>query len=56
MGLIYRDLCSYLLVLAELYILIDQALGSNLFSRHFGSMPIYHFGVELGADGAPFGK
>ena len=52
----YRDLCSYLLVLAELYILIDQALGSNSFIRHFGSLPIYHFKVALGADGAPFGK
>ena len=52
----YRDLCSYLLVLAELYILIDQALGSNSFIRHFGSLPIYHFRVALGADGAPFGK
>ena len=52
----YRDLCSYLLVLAELYILIDQALGSESFIRHFGSLPIYHFRIALGADGAPFGK
>ena len=52
----YRDLCSYLLVLAELYILIDQALGSEPFIRHFGSLPIYHFRIALGADGAPFGK
>ncbi len=52
----YRDLSSYLLVLAELYILVDQALGSNSFIRHFGSLPVYHFRIALGADGAPFGK
>ena len=44
----YRDLCSYLLVLAELYILIDQALGPESFIRHFGSLPIYHFRIALG--------
>lgn len=51
----YRDFCSYITTLAELYILIDQALGSESFFKHFGSLP-YHFRVAIGADGAPFGK
>lgn len=51
----YRELGSFLKVLAELYILVDQALGSESFWLHFGSAP-YHFRIALGADGAPFGK
>lgn len=51
----YRDFCSYITTLAELYILVDQALGSESFFQHFGSLP-YHFRVAIGADGAPFGK
>jgi hypothetical protein len=42
-------------VLAELYIQVDQALGSESFFLHFGALP-YHFGIAIGADGAPFGK
>ena len=51
----YRELGSFLKVLAELYILVDQAFGSESFLLHFGSAP-YHFRIALGADGAPFGK
>lgn len=52
----YRDFCSYMLVLAEMYILIDEVLGSKSFVKHFGSLPLYHFRIAIGADGAPFGK
>lgn len=53
----FRDFCSYMLVLADLYISIDQALGpAESFLHHFGSLPFYHFKVAIGADGAPFGK
>ncbi|CAB4036361.1 Hypothetical predicted protein, partial [Paramuricea clavata] len=51
----YRDFCSYIKVLAELYIQVDQALGSESFFQHFGALP-YHFRIAIGADGAPFGK
>ncbi len=51
----YRDFCSYITVLAELYILVDQALGAESFFQHFGSLP-YHFRIAIGVDGAPFGK
>ena len=51
----YRDFCSYIITLAELYILVDQALGAESFFQHFGSLP-YHFRLAIGADGAPFGK
>ena len=52
----YRDLGSYLVVLAKLYILIDKALGKDSFFLHFVDMPDYHFHIAIGADGAPFGK
>lgn len=51
----YRDLCSYIKVLAKLYIQVDQALGSESFFQHFGALP-YHFRIAIGGDGAPFGK
>ena len=51
----YRDFCSYIITLAELYILVDQALGAESFFQNFGSLP-YHFRLAIGADGAPFGK
>ena len=44
-----------MLALAEMYILVDQKLGSQSFFKHFGSQP-YHFKIAIGADGAPFGK
>ena len=47
----YRDFCSYMKVLAELYIQVDQALGSESFFQHFGALP-YHFRIAIGADGA----
>ena len=53
----FRDFCSYMIVLADLYISVDQALGpAASFFQHFGSLPFYHFRVAIGADGAPFGK
>lgn len=51
----YRELCSYVLVLAAMYIVVDQKLGSESFFKHFGELP-YHFRIAIGADGAPFGK
>jgi hypothetical protein len=51
----YRDFCSYIKVLAELHIQVDQALGSESFFQHFGALP-YHFRIAIEADGAPFGK
>ena len=51
----YRDLEEYILVLASMYIAIDEALGSASFLLHFGSEK-YHFRLAIGADGAPFGK
>jgi hypothetical protein len=50
----YRELGNFLVVLAELYIVVDQTLPQP-FLHHFGSTP-YHFRIALGADGAPFGK
>ena len=50
----YRELGNFLVVLAELYIVVDQTLPIP-FLHHFGSTP-YHFRIALGADGAPFGK
>lgn len=52
----FRDFCTYMPVLAELYINVDEALGSESFFQHFGSLPLYHFRIAVGADGAPFGK
>ena len=51
----YRDFCTYIKVLAGLYIQVDQALGSESFFQHFGELP-YHFRIAIGAGGAPFGK
>ncbi len=51
----YRDLISFLFVLAEMYILVDKKLGPESFFNHFGS-PAYHFRIAIGAEGAPFGK
>ena len=51
----YRDFCSYIQVLAELYIQVDKALGSESFFQHFGALP-YHFKIAIGEDGTPFGK
>ena len=51
----YRDLEEYILVLASMYIAIDEALGSASFLLHFGSEK-YHFRLAIKADGAPFGK
>ena len=51
----YRDLEEYILVLASMYIAIDEALGSASFLLHFGSEK-YQFRLAIGADGAPFGK
>ena len=51
----YRELSTYVLALAEMYILVDQKLGSQSFFKHFGNQP-YHFKIAIGADGAPFGK
>ena len=45
----------YVLALAEMYISVDQKLGSEEFFKHFSSPP-YHFRIAIGADGAPFGK
>ena len=36
----YRDFCSYIKVLAELYIQVDQALGSESFSNILEHCPI----------------
>lgn len=33
----YRDFCSYVVILAKLYILVDLALGSVSFFQHFGN-------------------
>ena len=51
----YRELNEFLLKLAEMYVEVDKALGSESFLNHFG-MDKYHFGFAIGADGAPFGK
>lgn len=51
----YRELAEFLLKLAEMYIEVDKALGSESFFNHFGSDK-YHFRLAIGADGAPFGK
>ena len=52
----HRELSTYVLALAEMYILVDQKLGSRIsFFKHFGSQP-YQFKIAIGADGAPFGK
>ena len=51
----YRDFCSYIKVLAELYIQVDQALGSESFFQHFGALP-YHFRIAIGADGTHLAK
>ena len=46
-----------MIVLADLYISVDQALGPVAsFFQHFGSLPFYHFRVAIGANGAPFRK
>ena len=49
----YRDLESFLLKLASLYLVIDNARPG--FLNWFG-LPKGTFQVSLGADGAPFGK
>lgn len=51
----YRDLESFLIELAKVYIYIDKQLGYKSFILHFSEDP-YHFRVAIGADGAPFGK
>ena len=51
----YRELEEFILKLAEMFIVIDQALGSKSFFNHLGSDK-YHFKLATGADGAPFGK
>ena len=51
----YRELEEFVLKLAEMLIVIDQALGSKSFFNHLGSDK-YHFKLAIGADGAPFGK
>ncbi|XP_031565569.1 uncharacterized protein LOC116300771 [Actinia tenebrosa] len=51
----YRDLESFLIELAKMYVHIDQVLKKESFFMHYGSEP-YHFRVAIGADGAPFGK
>ena len=51
----YRELEGFLLKLGEMFIVIDQALGSESFFDHFGSDK-YHFRLAIGTDGAPFGK
>lgn len=51
----YRELEEFVLKLAEMFIVIDQALGSKSFFNHLGSDK-YHFKLAIGADGAPFGK
>ena len=41
--------CSYILVLADLYISVDQALGSAAsFFTHFGSLPFITLELPLG--------
>ena len=49
----YRNLSSFLVILAELYIVVTQTIPT--FLHHFGS-PRYHFRIALGADAAPFEK
>ena len=51
----YRELNEFLLKLAEMYIEVDKALGSESFLNHFGKNK-YHSRFAIGADGAPFGK
>ncbi len=51
----YRELDEFLLILAELYIEIDQSMGNNSYLMKF-SCEKYKFLVAIGADGAPFGK
>ena len=51
----HRELSTCVLALAEMYILVDQKLGSQSFFKHFGSQP-YQFKIAIGADEAPFGK
>ena len=51
----YRELNEFLLVLAELYIEIDQLMENNSYLMKFGSEE-YKFFVAIEADGAPFGK
>ena len=52
----YRELDEFLLVLAELYIEIDQLMRNNSYLMNFGFEGKYKFYVAIGADGAPFGK
>ena len=52
----YRELDEFLLVLAELYIEMDQFIGNNSYLIKFSSEGEYKFYVAIGADGAPFGK
>ena len=51
----YQKLEEFVLKLVEMFIVIDQALGSKSFFNHFGSDK-YHFKLAIGAVGAPFGK
>ena len=52
---VYRELEEFVLKLAEMFIVIDQALGPRSFFNYIGSDK-YHFRLAIGADGAPFGK
>ena len=52
----YGELDEFLLVLAELYIEVDQLMGNNSYLMKFSSEGEYRFYVAIGADDAPFGK
>jgi len=51
----YRELEEFVLKLAEMFIVIDQALRSKSFLNDSLNYK-YHFRFAIGADGAPFGK
>lgn len=51
----YRELDEFLLKVAEMYIEVEKALGSESYLNHFG-MDKYHFRFAIGADGTPCGK
>lgn len=47
----YRDLKEFIILLAEMYIDIEDSIVLLDFGK-----PKYHFNLANGADGAPFGK
>lgn len=48
----YRDIEEFLIELADMFVCLGNS--STLELDNFGEL--YHFGIAIGADGAPFGK